>query len=366
MLQQLKLAGAEYISVPVAEGDNLETRPLLFVSPGEYPIYDLEEYDFMQEDKITEEEYIAALKQCVRGKHVLDIGTGRDMDWGMFSIDLWAKSATGVEAITETYEIAKKNLENHEYNKYFNLVNSWSTKWTPDKLYEICVSEIIGTIGGSEGAAASIKDAKERLLKPDAKIIPYSCITKVAGFCLRDYMPKLEFHPEAVRYIERIFDLAGHSFDLRLTLTIPPKEEDLITTHGVMETLNFEDDLRIEDEEVSFLEVTKKGNIDGLLLWINLLTHKEGKVIDSLNQQTAWEVVYIPLFDSPYPLEIGDQVNILATRELSKNKINPNYFFNVAILDKFGNSQLEEEFRSPHLGSDFHSKQIYKELFKLT
>ena len=67
MLKELKLAGAEYISVPVAEGEHLETTPLLFVSPGEYPIYDLEEYDFMQEDKITEEEYIAALKQCVRG-----------------------------------------------------------------------------------------------------------------------------------------------------------------------------------------------------------------------------------------------------------------------------------------------------------
>lgn len=313
------------IEIPVATND-VENIPSLFVSPGEYPVYDPENYDFMQEDKVTEKAYISAIKKVVKGKNVIDIGCGRDMDWGMYALDYGAKTATGIEVQKSTFDLAQQELKGHIYEEDYTLINSLSTNFQPKEKFDICLSEIIGTIGGSEGVAVALKDAKERLLKIDGKILPYSCITKVAAVCLEDIIPEIAFHPDSIPYIEQLFELLGDCYPLRLTITHNEAVKDnLMTTEGIAETLNFEGEIKIEDNESSKLLVKKDGKINGLVLWVNLQVEKNGPIVDSLNQITSWEVVFIPC--NEFEVKENDLIGINVSRELSDDKVHPNYHF---------------------------------------
>lgn len=49
---------------------------------------------------------------------------------------------------------------------------------------DVCVSEVIGTIGSSEGAAAVFADARERFLRPGGASVPARCTTMAAAVTL--------------------------------------------------------------------------------------------------------------------------------------------------------------------------------------
>lgn len=348
------------LDIPIEEEEKLS----LFPSVGEYPVYDTNSYLFMQADKQIEKMYKNALSYTCRNKDVIDIGTGQFMDWAMYALYYGASSATGVEVIKETFELAKLQLskEPKSFQKRMTLINALSFDFNSDKKFDVCVSEVIGCIGGSEGAAKVILDAKERLLKPKGKVIPFSCLTKVGGICLRDLLPEIKVHKDSLTYLNQIFELNGGPFDVRLTLT-HNMPEAVITTHGVVETLNFEGDLKLEDIEQCQIVVEQNGKIDGVLLWIDLLVDKFGKSLDSLKTETGWEVVYFPLFDTPVEVKKGDLMNISFERKLSKDNVHPDYFIKCDIETLDGRI-FSESFNSPHYGNNFHTKDIYKQIFK--
>lgn len=357
--ERINICGQEY-QVPITGSS--ENDISLFISTGEYPVYDIRQYDFMQEDIVTEKAYISAIKKNVEDKTVLDIGTGANMDWAMYSLDHYAKSAVGVEVQKDTFELAKKELEEHIYKDDMEVVNTLSLNYTPKEKFDICISEIIGTIGGSEGVAVALKDAKERLLKPNGKMLPYQCITKAGAICLQDSLVNIGFHEHTLPYLEQAFNSVGNIFDIRLTLT-HNRPKFIISTHGIIETLNFEEgELKVEDEETCQLVINKSGRVDGLLLWINLKVDKDGKTIDSLYSITSWETVYIPLFELPIKVKKGDILAISCKRKLSDDGIHPDYFFKANLFSD-GNL-IMADFDSYHHSKEFGTKEIYKQLFK--
>ncbi|MFJ2203386.1 hypothetical protein [Streptomyces violaceusniger] len=54
---------------------------------------------------------------------------------------------------------------------------------------QMCVSEIIGTLAGSEGAGAVLRDARERLVKPGGVFVPHRSATTAV---VRSASPVLE------------------------------------------------------------------------------------------------------------------------------------------------------------------------------
>lgn len=345
------------LTIPILKGDP-EKDLCLFVSAGEYPSYDNDSYDYMQEDKVTEREYKRAIKKWVKDKLCLDIGTGRDMDWAMYALDYGSKHSVGVEVLESTYQLAKKELESHFYKDKLTLIHSLSNNYFPEELFDVIISEIIGNIGGSEGVAVALKDAQNRLLAKGGKMIPYKCLTKVGAICIREI--PIAFHEETIPYLESIFEFNGGPFDLRLALSIN-KPTLISSTHGVIEDLNFEDgSLIVEAEEHCTIEMKKSTKIDGLLLWINLFADRDSKVIDSLYSRTSWETIYIPIWNEPIFLKKGTKINISCKRELSEDGVHPDYHFTCQIEGEL----FKETFSSYYKSNQFQTKQIYKELFQ--
>ena len=309
------------ITVPVLKQEVAETEPSFFISVGEYPVYDTKSYEFMQEDKEIENAYITALKKYVKNKNVLDIGTGEYLDWAAYAVDYGAKSSVGVEVIKETYEKALINREEHPEKEKITLVNAFSQDYTPEEKFDVIVSEIIGTIGSSEGVISVLNDAKRRLLKEDGVMIPYICNTLCGLVSANDLIGEPKFHPDSIEYLNQIFKNVGHPMDVRLTFdTNYP--ESLMSTYEVVESLNFSNDFNFYSESAfKFLKITKTGQIDGILLWLNLYVDKDQNTIDTLFKKSRWENVYFPLFDEPINVNEGDVAEVMWIRTLADDKV---------------------------------------------
>jgi len=345
---------------------NKSDRVTLWVSSGEYNVYDNYEYNYMESDDFAAKLYEEGLKKCVenlrrQGKEkisLIDIGTGKYMDWALYAADLGVDRIVALEGMESTYLKAEKTLQKSGYNN-IELLNVWSENYHPEEKFDICISEIIGSIGGAEGAEVVLADAKRRFLKEDGLMFPSECRTRAAGVCLKELVPTLGFHPECQYYLENIFKEVGGPFDLRLML-YQCNEDDIKTTHMSIETLNFNKGRIAQNAlEQKDLEVLEDGFIDGLLLWIQLYSGF-GDYIDSLAKNTAWDHIYIPIFDEPVFAKRGDIMKIKCLRSISDDGVHPDYTFKVNL------NGVKGEFKSFHHISkegNFKTKSIYKQLF---
>lgn len=312
------------VKIPIIEED----VPLLFPSVGEYPVYDNNSYKFMQADKQIEAVYKKAIFNNCLNKDVIDIGTGEFADWAAYAMDYGAKSSTGIEMIEESYKKAKKNIKKYGYEKDIQLIHNNSLEWIPDKKYDVCVSEIIGTIGSSEGVINVLEDAKNRFMKEDHIMIPNRCTTRAALVNINEYIPKLAFHPDSINYIDQIFKFNNKPFDLRLSIT--PAEDknyniNLLSNKVIIEDLNFNSN-HFYPSNLRFR--TKKGEATGLIIWIELEVEAGDLIISSLYDKTRWEINYVP-FKHNIILDENKILDFKLSRSIDIDNIHPNYIFEI-------------------------------------
>ncbi|HWN42377.1 MAG TPA: amino acid adenylation domain-containing protein, partial [Thermoanaerobaculia bacterium] len=296
--------------------------PVLWPSHGEYPIYDDLLYGAMAEDEERNRRYREAIAEAVRDKVVLDIGTGAELVLSRLCVEAGARKVYAIEAMEESYRHARERVEALGLADRISLIHGWSTEVELPERVDVCVSELIGCIGGSEGAAAILNDAK-RFLKPDGRMIPSRCITRIAAVRAPDSLvaePRLT--PLGARYARQIFDLVGCRFDLRLCVKDFPLSH-FISDAGIFETLDFRDFALVNDANEIRLEIRESSRLDGFLLWIELFPGDSEKV-DSLHHDCAWLPMYLPAFEG-VEVAAGDVVTAVCRTILSDDGIHPDY-----------------------------------------
>ena len=116
--------------------------------------------------------FLAAVRAVVKpGDVVLDLGTGT----GLLAIAAAQAGASRVYAIEETEiaAVAQANFRANGYEDRIKLIRGRSTHVDLPERADVIVSEIIGTDALGEGIVRLFKDARERLLKPDARFVPH-------------------------------------------------------------------------------------------------------------------------------------------------------------------------------------------------
>jgi hypothetical protein len=127
----------------------------------------------------------------------------------------------------------------------------------PEKV-DVCVSEIFGTIGGSEGAAVVLNDAR-RFLHSDGVVIPKRCITKIAAITLPDELHQLPGFTEVTAYYaEKIFEQVGHNFDFRVCIKNFP-QSNIVSEVSIFESLNFHELVSTNFSNEVALAITHSG-----------------------------------------------------------------------------------------------------------
>jgi amino acid adenylation domain-containing protein len=333
--------------------------PEIWPSVGEYFLYDSLLYHAMANDERRNACYRAAIEKLVPGKTVVDIGTGADALLARFSIEAGARKVYAVEMLPESFDRAAKLLAQKGLESRIHLIYGDATRVELPEKVDVCVSEIFGMIGSSEGAAVILNRAR-RFLKPGGMMIPYRCSTQIAAVSLPDALAREpRFTELSGPYVERLFEEAGRPFDVRICIDHFP-ESGILSTHGVFEAMDFTGQTPEEFASEIHLTITKTGRLDGFLLWLTLET-APGEHLDALADRTHWLPVFFPAFSPAIEVHAGDEIRAICAGSSAAGAITPDYRISGHLQGHAGRTDFR--FISSRDTSEFRGDPFYQALF---
>jgi type I protein arginine methyltransferase len=340
----------------------------LWPSVGEYPVYDNTLYRFMGADHIRNTAFTRALHAAAPGAVVADLGTGKDALWAVRAAHAGARRVYAVERLPGPLEQARAKITAAGMGEVVRVLAGEATTLTLPEPAGVCVSEVIGTIGSSEGAATVLGDARDRHLTPDGVCVPARCVTMVAAVRLDTAFPTgLALHTPALRYLQAIFTTVGRPFDPRLTLA-GPVASLVVSTAAPVETLDFTANTP-EGRTTGFgtpthptLDITTDGLVHALVLWIRLWCHPDDPPVDSLRQTTSWLPLIAPLSAPGIPVTAGDRIELHWQATISTDGLHPDYQVR-GLVTRRGHPDVPIHWNSPHHGSTLGTTAPYQALF---
>lgn len=341
----------DYIQLHEPESAGAEQLEL-WPSVAEYFVYDDLIYYALANDERRNDSYRIALQRTVPGKIVLDIGTGKEAILARLALEAGASKVYAIEMGDEAFAQAVAYIQHLGLDDKIIIIHGDATKVEIPELADVCVSEIVGPIGGCEGATALINNA-HRFLRPGGIMIPGRSITKIAAARFPDgLLPHPGFYQVPSTYTGKIFAEVGYPFDLRLCIKNFPRN-NLLSNADVFEDLDFNRITPLEEQHQIELIIDQESRLDGFLVWLNLHTI-EGEVIDIIEHEYSWLPVYLPVFHPGIEAKPGDRISATVTRSLCENGLNPDFVVSGQFLRSNGES-------IPFTCTSYHYKQQYKQ-----
>jgi amino acid adenylation domain-containing protein len=333
--------------------------PELWPSLGEYFVYDELLYHVMTSDRVRARAYRSAIKRTVRGKSVVDIGTGGDLALARMCLEAGARRVYALEMLDEAFEQASRLARELGYADHLVLIHGEARKVELPEKVDVCVSELIGSIGSSEGVVEILNDAR-RFLRPGGEMIPQRCLTRIAAVSLPD---ELAAHPgfdEIPRhYAEKVFQSVGRRFDIRVCVKNLPAS-CVVSDAAVFEELAFDRQGKSEQYTEFRLTVKRDCRVDGFLLWVTLHAGSE-ELIDVLTSDCHWLPVFFPVFSPGVRLRAGDTVAGSASTLLEPGEMTPDYLVRGSVT-RAGQAPLDFSYESRRNETACRSNPFYSAL----
>ncbi|MFN0055393.1 MAG: amino acid adenylation domain-containing protein [Planctomycetales bacterium] len=353
--QPVAVVGAERPSIDRESNSQAEFWPSL----GEYQIYDPFLYHLMTRETVRNARYQEAIDRHVRGKVVLDIGTGQDAILAQFCAAAGARHVYAVEVLEDAAARAAALVERLGLSDRITVIHGDALSIQLPEPADVSTQALIGNLGSSDGVISILNDAR-RHLREGALAIPRRCVTQMAAVRLPEALAtQAGFAPLPAYYTGKVFEKVGRRFDIRLCVRNFPSE-CVISDVGVFEDLDFTSVNPVEDEGDATLAIAASAPMDGLLLWTRVIVD-EGIEIDYLSNQQAWLPVYLPVAEPGIPVSPGARVQVRWKRRLSPNGINPDYEVTVSLADA---EEISQTFhcRSRHAETDCGGTALHRRL----
>jgi amino acid adenylation domain-containing protein len=334
--------------------------PALWPSVGEYSAYDELAYHAMTHDERRNVAYRRAIDRHVAGRIVVDVGTGADAVLARMCVEAGAAHVYAIEVLDEACARARDLVRELGLEEKITVLHGDSALVDLPERVEVCVSELLGTIGSSEGAGAILNDAR-RFLEPDGVVIPARCVTHIAGVTLPEHLSAAPAFGRAARgYVDRIFDRVGRPFDLRVCVRNFPRE-NILSAIGVFEELDFHQVVPAESRTTLCLSVRNRGRLDGFLLWISVYPD-DGDGIDVLDGDVNWLPVFFPVFHPGLDVQPGDVIRLECSRGLV-HRVHPDYRVAGRLERAAGGAATAFDHSSPFIEHRFQASPFYRSLF---
>lgn len=348
----------------VLAGDSAPAPGAVYLCPsvGEYPVYDERIYQVLREDERRNGLLRRAIAAVAPGATVLEIGCGPDLLWTLAAVDAGASRAYAIEVMEDIARRAEQAARAVPAGRV-RVIAGDSARVTLPERADVCIAEIVGCIGGSEGIAAVLADARQRHLAPSATVIPSRVRTLAAAVGLVDLLGGDVAMPAAFApYVDAVFRHAGGPFDLRLYAG-GAGPGALLSTPGVFEDLDFTAQTYAQGGELR-LQATRSGRVDGLLAWIELAVAPDDGVLDSLAEDTNWLPVYIPFaLEEPLGVGPGDILSLHVTVRGAADGLHPEYFFRGRHIPAGSGAAVEVSAESRYSGGPFRATEVHRRLF---
>lgn len=340
--------------------DTLRLCPVV----SDYPLYDKVLYDLMTGDKPRDAAFRGAVSKLVNGKTVVDIGTGRDVNWARASVEAGARKVFAIEEMPETCRMAQQTVRLLGLENLISVISGNSMDVELPERVDVCVSEVIGCIGSSEGVVSVFKDARERFLKPEGRIIPWRCVTRLALVELPDqFRSSVAFDGDAEMQAARIFQWVGHRFDLRVAIEGSIDLSWFISNVDDVEVIDLASPTFPAARKFE-LRVERAGKVDGMLAWHNLWCLPGGECLDTRDASTtAWMPIWLPVLYPGIELRPGDRVTGVWTPSLSSDGRHPDYAL-LAEVHRDTAPPSRYELHLPHHAPRYRCSEFHRHIFR--
>jgi amino acid adenylation domain-containing protein len=298
-------------------------RVELWPSHGEAGYYDEAYYLAMAEDHRRNRGYLEALRRTAVGKVVVDVGTGAKVVLSRLAVEAGARKVYAIEIKEESFRKAQAFVKNLGLEDRIVVIKGDGMELKLPEPADVCVSELIGCVGGSEGAIA-ILNTVWGALKPDGVQVPQRCATRIAAV---ELPPEVHGHPalEEVQgyYAEKIFEAQGHREDLKMCIRNFPRE-GFLSESDVWEDLLFTGPLETDYTSEIELPITRDGRMDGFLMWIQLYVWEDLDV-DALEHDSCWLPMFFPAFYPGVEVRAGEVIRGRCITTLAEDGVHPDY-----------------------------------------
>ncbi|HZF31962.1 MAG TPA: amino acid adenylation domain-containing protein, partial [Gammaproteobacteria bacterium] len=334
-------------------------RVELWPSIAEFYVYDELAYRAMATHESRNEKYLNAFRKQLKDKIVVDVGTGPQAILSQLAIQAGAKKVYAIDLRENICRQAKAAVASQGLEDRIEVLCGDARHLSFPEQPDYCISEIVGNICGSEGAAKIMNDVRARLKAPE-NLLPQRGSTRIAGISLPEGSFDYGFSELGAEYARAIFDASGRPFDLRVCVKAVPRES-ILTGQAVFEELDFQRENALESQHDIELTAETAGVLTGFILWLRLEIDASN-VLDVLEDQGSWLPVYLPLSSGAVRLEVGDTIAATVERTLNDNRLNPDFVLRGRIFSRSSGTKPFEIF-SPHQSNAFRGDDFYRRLF---
>ena len=335
------------------------TTPELWPSIGEYSAYDDLAYFAMTHDDRRNALYRRAIERVVPGRTVVDIGTGADAVLARLCAEAGAAHVYAIEVLAEPYARAADLVRTLGLEDVITVIHGDARDVVLPAPVDVCVSELLGTIGSSEGAAAILNDAR-RFLRAGGVMIPARAVTRLAAVTLPGELAAAPgFGPAAQAYVDRIFAQAGRPFDLRVCIGHFPREH-VLSDSGVFEDLDFRHPVPPDGQSIASLVVRSAGRMDGFLAWL-VVNACEDESLDVLDGRVNWLPLFVPATYPGVEVRPGDVIRAECSRTAS-DALHPDYSVRGRI-ERGADVIARFDCRLPYRPDGFKATPFYEDVF---
>jgi amino acid adenylation domain-containing protein/non-ribosomal peptide synthase protein (TIGR01720 family) len=330
-----------------------ERRLELWPSHGEHAVYDPALYRRMAQDEERNRRYREAIRRRVPGKLVLDVGTGGEAVLARFCAEAGAARVYAVERSPAACTAARQLVAQLGLAERIEVILGDATECELPERVDVCVSELIGSIGGAEGAAAILNRVRQRCLAPGGQMVPSRCLTRIAAVELPEALrERPRFGQLAAHYTGKLLEQLGQDANLRVCVRHLAAAA-LLSDTGVFEELDFAHELAESYDREVRLRILRPGRLDGFLVWIEL-EPEAGDAVSGWTHDSSWLPLLLPVFAGGEAVEAGDEIAARAAASPSADGIHPDYRLE-GELRRAGGATAEFLVRSPYrepLGDD--------------
>lgn len=288
----------------------------------EYLPYDDNAYQFMVDDNLRMDFFQEATKSDVKGKRVLEIGTGSLAPLAKICIEKGAKYVVGIESNIDAAQKAHQHICKLGLSNKINIICGDATTTTLNSKFDICVSELIGHIASSEGGHIILKTVKDNVYNSNLTMIPYSARTYFSPSCkpIIHNDPTIEQARESYR--NKINKLYNREIRYR-PIIYNVKEEIALSEPNEFESFVLGEELQYH--QTGEFIIKKKSLFDSFTFWVNIVSQNCHRL--STFHGTHWAPVVMPL-EVPVEVLTGDKLMYSVNISYDNHHIKPSYYIN--------------------------------------